>query len=247
MADPIPQIRFSPGVKRSHDQFVDTRLDQSASTTFKRETSPAPSTISSLSELTATTPQPQLLPTTLTPVTANSGDSPTKKRKLTFAERQVEFAVQKVVKEEKAKVKAQEKAEKEEKKRQKDEEKRKKAEEKEAENRQKEMKKAEKDAEKAKKDAEKAKKDAEKAKKDAEKAEKQAAKDAERIRKEQEKMQKEQEKVKKERVCSISFSHSVLEILTFAGSNAAGGLLQSSSTGFDSTHDTRQCVGRRCV
>jgi chromatin assembly factor 1 subunit A len=237
MADPIPLIRLSPGVKRSHDEFTGAPTadptPQTASKSSDREASPAPSTISSLSELTATTPQPQLPPRALPPATANGGESPTKKRKLTFAERQVEFAVQKMVKDEKAKVKAQEKAEKEEKKRLRDEEKRKKAEEKEAENRQKEMKKAEKDAEKAKKDAEK--------------AEKQAAKDAERVKKEQEKMQKEQEKLKKERVRPSPNLYLMPTMLMSVGSNAAWSFFQSSSTSLNTAHDSGRHVCRRCV
>jgi hypothetical protein len=99
--------------------------------------------------------------------------APVKKRKLTFAEQEVERAVRKQEQEARERQKAQDKArQEEEKKRLKDEEKRRREEEKEATRREREL----------------------------EKAEKQKVKDAEKRAKEDEKRKKEEDKEKKERV-----------------------------------------------
>lgn len=176
MADSLQTLpSLSPGVKRTHDGLpVTSGLELTPQTTNNsstRDVTPVPSRDSSpLSELTATTPQ--------RPESMNPAAPPTKKPKLTFAEKQTELAIQRLVKEEKAKQKAEEKARKEE---ERAEEKRKKAEEKEAVKRQKEMEKAEKEAERIEK--QKAK-DAEKAKRESEKAAEQARKEAEKAKKE---------------------------------------------------------------
>ncbi|KKY18388.1 putative chromatin assembly factor 1 subunit a [Phaeomoniella chlamydospora] len=109
--------------------------------------------------------------------TSNAQGPASKKRKLTFAEKEVERAVKRQEKEEKERLKAQEKARKEEEKRIKDEEKRRKEEEKEVARRQKEIEKAEKqkvkDAEKAAKDAERQAREGKKKKEEEEKQKKQ--------------------------------------------------------------------------
>jgi chromatin assembly factor 1 subunit A len=129
-----------------------------------RQASPAGSTSSSsltdLTDLTGEASKPSL------------SAAPVKKRKLTFAEREVESAVRKQEKEARERQKAEDKARREEEKRLKDEEKRRREEEKEATRRKREL----------------------------EKAEKQKVKDAEKRAKEDEKRKKEENKEKKERV-----------------------------------------------
>jgi chromatin assembly factor 1 subunit A len=112
--------------------------------------------------------------------------APTKKRKLTFAEREVERALRKQEKEDRERQKAEDKASRELEKRAKDEEKRAKDEEKRA-----------KDEEKRKREEEK---ELARRERELDKAEKQKAKDAEKRAKEEEKRKKEEEKDKKERV-----------------------------------------------
>jgi flagellar biosynthesis GTPase FlhF len=171
MEDPPGPPRLSPGVKRSHDGHIVSSSNHPNDTTpirhlqplaHQRSQSPALSTTSSsLSDLSSSVHQ--------NPLAASSG-SPSKKQKLTFAEKQVKQAEKIYQKEERARLKAGEKAKKEDEKRLKDEEKRKKAEEKEAAKRVKDIRKAEKDAareeKKKMKDAEKANKEAEKLKKE---------------------------------------------------------------------------------
>jgi chromatin assembly factor 1 subunit A len=139
-----------------------------------RQASPAGSTTGSslteLTDLTGEASKPSL------PV------APAKKRKLTFAEREVEKAVRKQEKETREKQKAEDKARREEEKRLKDEEKRKREEEKEATRREREL----------------------------EKAEKQKVKDAEKRAKEDEKRKKEEDKEKKERVSMDMGEHAPL-------------------------------------
>lgn len=188
--------------KRNHDDFAEllqepvTSLMSRSPTTDRKSTprhgSPAPSTTSSLTELTTTNDASDS-------VLKSGGTSvktpPAKKRKLGLVEAQAEKAKKQLAKEEKAKQKAEEKIRKEEEKAQKDDEKRRAAEEKENAKRAKELEKAEKqkvkDEEKQKKDAEKALRDAQKAQKEAEKREKEANKEAEKAKKEAEKLKKE--------------------------------------------------------
>jgi hypothetical protein len=168
----VPPSGLSPGVKRSHDGQAITHtsnLQPAQLPSAARASSPALSTASSLTDLSssraAQTPGQTLANTTTA--------SPNKKRKLTFAERQVQLVEKQREKADKERLKAEEKAKREEEKRLKDEEKRQKAEEKEAAKKAKEVEKAQKDAVKA---AEKQAKDAKKAEKDAEKAKKEADK-----------------------------------------------------------------------
>jgi len=129
-----------------------------------RQASPAGSTTSSpLTDLTDLTGEVSKPPLSAAPV---------KRRKLTFAEREVETAVRKQEKEARERQRAEDKARREEEKRLKDEEKRRREEEKEATRREREL----------------------------EKAEKQKVKDAEKRAKENEKRKKEEDKEKKERV-----------------------------------------------
>jgi chromatin assembly factor 1 subunit A len=129
-----------------------------------RQASPAVSTTSSsLTDLTDLTGEGSK---------ASLSAPPTKKRKLTFAEREVERAARKEKKEARERQKAEDKARRDEDKRVKDEEKRKREEEKEMARREREL----------------------------DKAEKQKVKDAEKRAKEEEKQKKEEEKTKKERV-----------------------------------------------
>ena len=160
---------------------VNTTLGDHVAT---RDTSPAPSTSSSLTELTTS-----IEPGSAVKSTHSATQSlPSKKRKLGFIEAQAEKAAKKQEKEDKAKQKAEEKMKK-------DEEKRKVAEEKEAAKLARELEKAEKqkikDEEKEKRDAEKAMKDAEKGRKDAERRAKEAEKESEKLRKEADKLKKE--------------------------------------------------------
>ncbi|KAK6372845.1 hypothetical protein LTR64_004764 [Lithohypha guttulata] len=136
-----------------------------------RHASPAPSTSSSLTDLTASVDAPgSAIKSSQTPVT--------KRPKLSFAEKQAEKAAKQREKDEKARLKAEETARKEE-------EKRRLAEEKEISRRAKDLEKAEKQKVK---DAGKALKDAQKAQKAAEKKQKDAEKEAERLRKERSQM-----------------------------------------------------------
>lgn len=156
-----------------------------------RQGSPAPSTDSSLTELTASHDTPGS-------ATKPSDTPAAKKRKLTFIEKQAEKAAKQREKEEKTRQKAEEKTRKEEEKARKDEEKRRAAEEKEAAKRAKDIEKAEK--QKAKEE-EKARKDEDKARKDAEKAAKGKEKQAKAD-------EAEREKLKKERVSSHDYRSS---------------------------------------
>ena len=189
MSDAKFQPAFSPGTKRTHDGEPvqhDATPAILPTSSAQRSQSPAPSTASSsLTELSNTTG--------ITHKPSDGMGSPAKKRKLTFAEAQVEKAVKEREKEEKARHKAEEKAKKEEEKRQKDEEKRKKAEEREAARREKEIEKAEKDAARQAKEAER--------------AERKKAKDAETG-------QKEAERLKKERVSPEYFPSVLLILMT---------------------------------
>ena len=136
--NPIKQ-ELSPDSTKMHTMPGDIRISQ-------RAASPALSTTSSsLSDV------PSMSTRSQQPV--NPSGSPAKKRKLTFAEREVEKAMRVREKQEKARLKAEEKMKK-------DEEKRRVAEEKEAEKSIKDMKKAEKDADKAEKKRAKAEKEA---------------------------------------------------------------------------------------
>jgi chromatin assembly factor 1 subunit A len=139
-----------------------------------RQASPAGSTTSSsltdLTDLTGEATKPSL------------SAAPTKRRKMTFAEREVERAVRKQEKEARERQKAEDKARREEEKRLKDEEKRRREEEKEATRREREL----------------------------EKAEKQKVKDAEKRAKEDEKRKKEEDKEKKERVSMDMGEHAPL-------------------------------------
>jgi flagellar biosynthesis GTPase FlhF len=129
-----------------------------------RQASPALSTTSSsLTDLTDLTGEGSK---------TSLSTAPTKKRKLTFAEREVERALRKQEREDRERQKAEDKASRELEKRAKDEEKRKREEEKELARREREL----------------------------DKAEKQKVKDAEKRAKEEEKRKKEEEKDKKERV-----------------------------------------------
>lgn len=122
-----------------------------------RDVSPAPSSLSSLTELTNNDVTTQLKSTT---------GPQAKKPKLTFQEKEAEKAARKREKEEKERVKAEEKVRKEEEKARKDEEKRKANEEKENAKRAKDLEKAKLAKEKeAKKQAEQQKKDAKEAEK----------------------------------------------------------------------------------
>lgn len=151
-----------------------TQPESAIATAFRsRHGSPAPSTSSSLTEL-SNIPPPQLDAAGTLP--------PKKRRKLNPAEK----AAAKNDKEEKSRLRAEVKA-------RKDEEKRRLAEEKEAVKREKEVEKAERLRDKQEQDAEKSKK---KAKREDEKK----LKESERQMKEAEKAQKEAEKLKKERV-----------------------------------------------
>jgi len=148
----------------------DTKAEQEESIVVRCD-SPAPSTASSLTEIStlASASRPQ-----------TAGEPPSKKRKLNFLEREAEKAAKQRDKDEKSRLKEEEKVRKEEEKARKDEEKRKAAEEKE-------------NAKRAK--------DLEKAEKQKAKEEREAKKEAEKQKKEAEKNQKEAEKLKKERVC----------------------------------------------
>lgn len=161
-----------------------------------RDGSPAPSTSSSLTELTGSVDPGSAVKSTSSPAVKSA---PTKKRKLGLFEAQAEKAAKQREKDEKARQKADEKARKEEEKARKDDEKRKAAEDKENARRARDLEKAEK--QKAK-DEEKQKKDHEKALKEAEKAQKEAEKRAKEAEKEAEKQRKEAEKLRKERVSS---------------------------------------------
>lgn len=173
-----PQKRSYEGDSKSYSQdptdLSATRSAAAVSVPTSRQGSPAPSSDSSLTELTAShyTPGSAAKP---------SGTPAAKKRKLTFIEKQAEQAAKKREKEEKARQKAEEKARKDEEKTRKDEEKRLAAEEKEASRRAKDLEKAEKQKVK---DEEKAKKDAEKAAKEKEKKDKEDEKEREKLKKE---------------------------------------------------------------
>lgn len=208
----MDEVKFSviPATpqKRSHDvfagnseEYVATSATKSSTTDMKftpRQDSPAPSTMSSLTDLTTIHGAPDSV---LKARNTHIKTPPTKKQKLGFVEAQAEKARKQQEKEEKARQRAEEKAKKEEEKAQKDEEKRRAAEEKENTKRAKDLERAEKqkvkEEEKQKKDADKALKDAEKAQKEAEKREKEAKKEAEKAK-------KEAEKLRKERVSSIT-------------------------------------------
>ena len=192
MSTVSPVMGTSPtSQKRTHDEANATDI------AIKQPTSPMNAAASSILTPVSTTPsrastaEPQdrsrqsspaassvlsSAPTSTSNANANpcsdAGAPPAKKRKLTFAEREVEKAVKRREKEEKERQKAEEKSRKEEEKRKRDEEKRQKQEEKEEEKRQKEL----------------------------EKAEKQKAKDAEKHAKEDKKRKDDEEKQKKERV-----------------------------------------------
>lgn len=163
--------QFAVGVPASHSGAA-------GSSSASRQGSPAPSSDSSLTELTASHDTPGS-------ATKPSETPASKKPKLTFIEKQAEKAAKQREKEEKARQKAEEKAEekarKEEEKARKDEEKRRAAEEKEATKRAKDLEKAEKQKVK---DEEKARKDAEKAAKEKEKQAKEDEKERERLKKE---------------------------------------------------------------
>lgn len=157
------------------NNIVEIKTDSTSNTlSVSRSGSPAPSSISSLTELSSVA-APR---TTSVADGADPSAPPTKKRKLTFIEREAEKAAKRREKEERETARAEEKARKDEEKKQKLEEKRKQAEEKEAVKRVKELEKAEKqkvkDAEKQEKDAKKQEKDAEKARKEADKVKKDA-------------------------------------------------------------------------
>ena len=150
----------SSGTPSVHDLPTGSRLGSPALS----------STGSSLTELTDQTGNTGHLP-----VQPGVTQAPIKKRKLTFAEREVERALRQQEKETKERQKEQERLRKEDEKRAKDEEKRKKEEVKEAAKREKEL----------------------------ERAEKQKVKDTEKAKKKEEKRKKEEEKLKKERVCPL--------------------------------------------
>ena len=195
MAEVTFNVASATPRKRSHDgnavDLDETAVSRSvikcsiAHITSSRQGSPAPSTASSLTDLTSTNDAPG------SAVKSSASDSkPSKKRKLGFIEAQAEKAAKQREKDEKARQKAEEKA-------RKDDEKRLAAEEKQKVSREKDLEKAEK--QKAK-DEGKQKKEAEKALKDAQKAQKEAEKRAKDAEKEAEKNKKEAEKLKKERV-----------------------------------------------
>ena len=180
MAGLSEQLTLSPGVKRTHDGEPLPSSAQMPGLSPPRHTQPLPlrrsqspalsTTSSSLTDLSSSAPQSSNAPqNSLTGPTGPPG-APLKKRKLTFAEKQVKKAEDARLKEEKAKQKAEDQARKDEGKRLKDEEKRKKAEEREAAKKVKEVEKAEKEAAKAEKqkakDDEKARQEAERLKKE---------------------------------------------------------------------------------
>lgn len=141
-----------------------------------RQASPALSTTSSsLTDLTDLTGEGGKTSTTAAVVTG----APAKKRKLTFAEKEVKMTLKKQEQEARDRQKADERLRRDEEKRLKDEEKRKKEEEKEITRRERELEKAEKQKVK---DVEK------------------QAKEAEKLAKDEDKRKKEEEKLKKERV-----------------------------------------------
>jgi chromatin assembly factor 1 subunit A len=171
--------------KRSHDGTVlppaqNEVCDATGETSSPTQSSGTPSLAIGLDRSRQASPAGSTTSSSLTDLTDITGEAtkpslsaaPTKKRKMTFAEREVERAVRKQEKEARERQKAEDKARREEEKRLKDEEKRRREEEKEATRREREL----------------------------EKAEKQKAKDAEKRAKEDEKRKKEEDKEKKERV-----------------------------------------------
>ncbi|KIW39081.1 uncharacterized protein PV06_08892 [Exophiala oligosperma] len=177
-----PPPHLTPSKKRKYEgDFVDAPsstsppLDfQSTPVTRSRSVSPALSTASTpLTELGSTP--------VISPSKPEMAPSDSKKRKLTFAEREVERALKRQEKEEKERQKAESKAKKEE------------------EKKQKEVEKKRREEEKKQKDEEKKRKEEEKKAKDAVKEEKQRQKDAIKAEKEAEKGRKAAEALKKER------------------------------------------------
>ncbi|RMZ79646.1 hypothetical protein DV738_g3138, partial [Chaetothyriales sp. CBS 135597] len=164
MATATPSI----GVKRSCDEAL-IHTDLTADSPMAANT-PAKNPVDS----SDTSPAPRSS-AEANPRIQNASVSPTKKRKLTFVEKEVEKAEKLAAKEEKARRKAEEKDRKEEEKRLRDEEKRRKAEE---------------------KDAERAKREVQRAEKDAEKAEKKRAKEVEKARKVAENVKKEKSQMR---------------------------------------------------
>lgn len=183
MADIMPEALAITPRKRTHDDELVTYNvntpqvmgSSGSANTASRHASPAPSNATSeLTELTSNGLASPVKPGSDGGSRLSNNESTSvKKRKLTFAEREVEKAVRQREKEERAKQKAEEKARKDEEKRLKDEEKRKKEEEKELAKRAKELLLAEKkkarDADKHEKEAEKQKREAEKKEKEEEK------------------------------------------------------------------------------
>jgi len=177
MADVTFDVAPTTPQKRTHDDCIVVNMETVA--TFKAKSSsteqqstsprasPAPSSASSLTELTSTIDAPS---SAVKQASFSTAVPPAKKRKLGFIEKEAEKAAKAREKEEKARAKAEEKARKESEKQRKDEEKRKIAEEKESAKRAKELEKAEKqaalEAEKKEKDEKKKAKEAEKLKKE---------------------------------------------------------------------------------
>ena len=170
---------IAPSQPVDHDKMVEQYLPTPSSGTpslgaiydHSRQVSPALSaTSSSLTDLTDITGEARK-------TSINGTAVPPKKRKLTFAEKQVRDALKKEERDAKEKQKAEDKAHREKEKMAKDEEKRRKEEEKEESRREKELEKLEKqkerDAKKAVREEEKRKKDEEKLKKEAEQIKKQ--------------------------------------------------------------------------
>ncbi|KAK7890475.1 hypothetical protein LTR67_008362 [Exophiala xenobiotica] len=159
---PTSKKRNYEGQLVNHPSSITPPLDLRSTPltgTRSRSVSPALSAAStSLTELGSTP--------ALSPSKSDMASSDSKKRKLTFAEREVEKALKKQEKEEKDRQKAEAKAKKEEEKHRKEVEKAKKEEERRAKDAAKEEKQRQKDAVKAEKDAEKERRAAEKLKKE---------------------------------------------------------------------------------
>ena len=182
MAESTPMsMQVTSPAKRSYDgdqvptSTISLTTPSAPSVQTSRQRSPGLSTTSSLSDPPPSTGQGQ--------ITATPSGPDTKKRKLTFAEREVERAVRQAEKEAKEREKAEVKARREEEKRAKDEEKRQKEEEKEAARREREL---DKERKRQTKEAE------------------QKAKDEEKALRDEEKKRKEEEKRKKEQVSSFT-------------------------------------------
>jgi chromatin assembly factor 1 subunit A len=172
--------------KRSHDGTVlppaqNEVHDATGETSSPTQSSGTPSLAIGLDRSRQASPAGSTTSSSLTDLTGLTGEvskpslsaAPVKRRKLTFAEREVEKALRKQEKDARERQKAEDKARREEEKRLKDEEKRRREEE---------------------------KKEAARRERELEKAEKQKVKDAEKRAKEDEKRKKEEDKEKKERV-----------------------------------------------